>query len=75
MKHKFTRKQEQEQQATHQQQSAHATAREFASSDELLRFDAAHTPVPPEIEVRLRKMSAHLPPPSRPWWKAWLGGA
>lgn len=72
MKHKFTHKQEQEQQAVHQQAASHATAREFASSDELLRFDAAHTAVPPEIAARLRKMSAHLAPPARPWWKAWL---
>lgn len=73
MKHKFTHKQEQEQQAAHNQQGAHATAREFANSDELLRFDAEHTPVPPDIAVRLRKMSSHLAPPARPWWKSWLG--
>ena len=64
-----------EQQALHHHQSTSATAREFANSDELLRFDSARTAVPPEIAVRLQKMSAHLVPPARPWWKAWLGGS
>ena len=75
MKHKFTPKQEQEQRATHTQHAAHAAVKEFANSDELLRYDAAQTPVPPEIAARLQKMSAHLAPPARPWWKAWLGRA
>jgi len=50
------------------------TAREFATSEELLRADAAQTPVPPEIEQRLKKSSAQIqPPPARPWWKNLLG--
>ena len=67
--HKFSPKQEQEQHIT--QHAAHSAGREFANSDELLRFDAAQTTVPPEIAVRLQKMSAQLAPPSRPWWKVW----
>jgi len=44
--------------------------KEFASSDELLRFDAAHTTVPPEIGARLKKTSAGIAtPPPRPWWR------
>lgn len=54
--------------------SATRAAKEFASSDELLRFDAAQTAVPPEIARRL-KASTHLlsPQPTRSWWKQILG--
>jgi hypothetical protein len=71
MKHeaRFSKRQEN---AT-QQQSGHE-AKEFANSDELLRFDAAQTVVPPEIAKRLQKSAAQVPPAApRPWWKAWLG--
>jgi hypothetical protein len=58
------------------EQTAHAhAAREFSNSDELLRFDAAHTSVPPEIAERLKKSAAQLPPPpARSWWKNLFGG-
>ena len=56
------------------QQQTGNEAREFASSDELLRHDAAHTVVPPAIEARLKKSAAEIVSPApRPWWKAWLG--
>jgi hypothetical protein len=59
------------------EQTAHAhLAKEFSNSDELLRFDAAQTAVPPEIAERLKKSAAHLPPPSqRTWWKRFFGGS
>ena len=57
-----------------QPQSEHASAKEFTHSDELLRFDAAQTVVPPEIAQRLQRSSAQIGPPApRPWWKVWLG--
>jgi hypothetical protein len=58
------------------EQTAHAhAAKEFATSDELLRFDAAHTGVPPEIAERLKKSAAALPPPTRrSWWRNLFGG-
>jgi hypothetical protein len=56
---------------THQQQ----TGREFATAEELLRFDASHTVVPPEIGLRLQKSSADLPKPKSAWWKRIFGGA
>ena len=62
-----------QEQVTHQQASQNQ-AKEFATSDELLRFDAAHTPVPPEVAARLQKSDGQLRAPERrPWWKAWLG--
>jgi hypothetical protein len=71
MKHqaKFSTKQEQV-----TQQHSEVEAREFAGSDELLRFDAAQTAVPPGLSERLQKSSEQIRPPSaRPWWRAWLG--
>ena len=72
MKHeaKFNNRQENQtrQQAEHE-------AHEFASSDELLRFDAAHTMVPPEVAQRLKESSARITPEAapRPWWKTLFG--
>ena len=67
--HKFSQKQNQE--FTHQsQQGGH----EFANADELLRFDAEHTIIPPDIAQRLQQSSANIPPPRKPWWRNLLGG-
>ena len=57
------------------EQTAEAqTVREFASSEEMLRTDAAQTTVPPEIGERLKKSAARIrPPEARPWWKNLLG--
>ena len=64
----------QKQESLVEQQAKAETVREFANSEELLRADAAQTPVPPEIEARLKKSAAQIPPPvTRPWWKNLLG--
>ena len=72
MKHeaRFTNRQENQT----RQQSDNET-REFANSDELLRFDAAHTMMPAEIATRLKASSARITPAAapRPWWKALFG--
>ena len=67
---KLTQKQEH---VVEQNAQAHA-GKEFSNADELLRFDAAQTAVPPEIARRLQKSAMHLPPPPRPWWKNLFGG-
>jgi hypothetical protein len=72
MKHqtKLSQKQEHVVEQQSQQQSVH----EFAGSDEVLRFDAAQTIVPPEIAHRLQRSAAQIrPPESRPWWKNLFG--
>jgi hypothetical protein len=59
------------------EQTAHAhAANEFATSEELLRFNAKQTLVPPEIAERLKKSAANIPPPEGPrsWWKNLFGG-
>ena len=64
------------QEQAHVEQTAHAhAAREFSNSDEVLRFDAEHTTVPPEIAERLKKSAAAIPPPPRTgWWQRFFGG-
>jgi len=53
-----------------EQQSQPQAAREFESSDELLRFDAAQTTVPPEIAERLKATATNAtPPPKAGWFK------
>jgi hypothetical protein len=75
MKHqtKLSAEQQQQQAAEHQTQSQ--SDREFANAEELLRYDAAHTTVPPGIAQRLQKSAADLPAPKTTWWKRLFGGA
>jgi hypothetical protein len=73
MKQQSKLSQEQQQQRAAEQQTQQPAAREFASAEELLRYDAAHTPVPPAIAQRLQKSTSELPPPKPAWWKRWFG--
>ncbi len=66
--------QEQQKLSEVQAQQLQSTAREFALADELLRFDAKQTLVPPEIAQRLGRTLQNEPRPGRPWWRRWLGG-
>lgn len=65
----------QKQEHIEEQQTQTNLTKEFASAEELLRFDAAQTAVPPEIAQRLQKNSADIHPPQlRSWWKNLFGG-
>lgn len=76
MKHRTKLISEQQHDQAAEKQMHHQQAgREFSSAEELLRFDAAHAVVPPEIGVRLQKSSADLPKPKSAWWKRIFGGA
>ena len=55
-------------------QAQQPAAREFASPEALLRYDAEHTIVPPDIAQRLQKSTGGLPGPKTAWWKRWFGG-
>jgi hypothetical protein len=57
--------------AQHHQQHTQA-AREFATPEEMLRYDAAQTAVPPQVLERLRDSLARESQPKRPWWKRWF---
>ena len=63
--------QQKEELTSHGQQSQQA--REFATPEELLRFDAGQTPVPPAVEARLRQSLATEPAPKRNWWRRLFG--
>ena len=67
--------QEQQNTEAHQTHETHQqAAKEFASAEEMLRFDAAHTVVPPQVAKRLEEsMGKIAPAPRRPWWKSLLG--
>ena len=72
MKHRSKFSQDQQHVETHQTQPA---GHEFATAEELLRFDAGQTNVPPEIAERLkRNTAAAMPPPSSGWLKRIFGG-
>jgi hypothetical protein len=56
------------------QETRQQAARDFATAEELLRFDAAQTAVPPPIAERLKQSAAQLaPPPRRSWWRNLFG--
>ena len=57
-----------------EQQTQQQSAREFANAEEMLRYDAAHTTVPPGIAQRLQKSTGDLPGPKTAWWKRLFGG-
>ena len=47
---------------------------EFNAAEEMIRYDAAQTPVPEPLESRVRDSVAREPKPSRSWWKRLFGG-
>jgi hypothetical protein len=55
------------------QQSQQQTAVEFASAEEMLRHDAAQTPVPPAVAERLQRSVDQEPKPSRSLWQRLFG--
>jgi hypothetical protein len=66
--------QREKEELTPQQQTQAQQGREFATPEELLRFDAAQTPVPSGIEQKLQKsLDAQPKPPARSWWQKLLG--
>ncbi len=75
MKKKLTSQQQhaEEQHASSQHQTVQQGPLEFATVDQMLRHDALHTPVPPDIGRRLQASLDRLPPPNRRWWQRWFG--
>ena len=66
MKQRSKLSQEQQQAAAHQSQQP--AGQEFAGADELLRFDAAQTAVPPQIGEKLKRSTSQTAPPPRTGW-------
>jgi hypothetical protein len=70
---KFSTGRHQEQAAESKAAGASTGQLEFQSAEELLRHDAAQTPVPPDIARRLSQSIAAATPPHRPWWRNLFG--
>ena len=74
MKHRSKLSSEQQQEHSAEQQTQAQAAREFATAEELLRYDAAHTTVPPGIAQKLQQSVGGQPRPRAAWWKRLWGG-
>jgi hypothetical protein len=70
-----SQEQEQAQVQSGTEQTQQTSAREFATPEEMLRHDALHTPVPPNVAYRLRESIGQIPPPPQAWWRRLLGGS
>ena len=66
---------EQQQQHAAEHQTRAQPAREFSTPEEMLRYDAANTTVPPAVAQRLQQSIGPLPPPNRSWWRRLFGGS
>ena len=73
MKRQTKLSQQNEQQNAVEQQASVQSAKEFTTPEEMLRYDAAHTEVPPAVALRLKK-SLESNPPKTSWWKNLFGG-
>lgn len=47
--------------------------KEFNTTEEMMRFDAANTMVPERVAERLKQSIAAEPPPAKPWWQRLFG--
>ena len=63
----------QEQEQLSEVNAQQTSAREFATTEELLRHDANQTTVPPAIAERLARSIENEPKPERSWWRRMLG--
>jgi hypothetical protein len=73
MKQEKKFRQEEQVSETPLQSQTRETIREFATPEEMLRFDAAQTTVPPAIAERLKKSIGAETKPGQPWWRRLLG--
>ena len=56
---------------TQLQSESRQTIHEFATPEDVLRFDAKQTVVPDGVTRRLSRSLERVRP--RPWWKRWFG--
>ena len=69
------RQEAEQEQATEQIQQTvnQGTVKEFATVDDLLRYDSEQNPVPAEVAERLGKSLEAEPKPEQPWYKKLFG--
>ena len=74
MKQHSKLRQNEQQETTQQQHSEQKSeAKEFSSVDEMLRYDAAQTAVPPHVADKINRSIANEPQQSSSWWKRLMG--
>jgi hypothetical protein len=66
---KFRHEEQQQQHVSESQLQSQQTIQEFATPEDLLRFDAKQNPAPDVIAQRLSQSVKNAPKLSRPWWK------
>ena len=64
---------QEQQQELSEAKSQQMAAREFATPEELLRFDASQTTVPPAVAERLGQAIQQVPKTARSWWQRFFG--
>lgn len=72
MKHESKQRSQEQEQLT-AAAAQQTNAREFATTEELLRHDAAQVEVPPAVADRLAHSIRNEPQPERSWWKRVFG--
>ena len=68
-KFRLTPKEKVEEQAHAEQLPA---GKEFASVEDMLRYDAAQVSPPGALSTRLQDSIAREPAPKLPWWRRWF---
>lgn len=63
---------QQQEEQTAELRAAKAAGRQFDSVEELIRYDAGQTLVPPGIAQRLRQSMSQSEAPPRGWWRRLL---
>jgi len=58
-----------EQRIDHVEASAQGEGKEFATVEELLRYDSEQNPVPPQVAERLGRTLENEPKQEKPWYK------
>ena len=66
-------RQEQREEQNQIKGSAQSEGKEFATVEELLRYDSEQNPVPAEVAERLGRTLANEPKREKPWYKRILG--
>jgi hypothetical protein len=56
-----------------QEQQSSQTRRQFASPEEMLRYDQEQNPAPASIEARVQESMKDELATSKPWWKRLFG--
>jgi hypothetical protein len=69
MKHENRLKSIEQENAPGTQELRQKSGHEFATTEEMLRHDALHTPVPPSIAYRLQQSIGDCMPSAKSWWR------